>query len=53
MKSWKKKVDFKILIKKEKKISNILKSAEIDKIFDIKYHLKNIDSIFNREINEK
>lgn len=53
MKSWKENLDFKKIILKEKKIKSILRTNEINEIFDIDYHLKNIDIIFERAINEK
>ena len=53
MKSWKENLDFKKIILKEKKIKSILRNNEINEIFDIGYHLKNIDEIFERAINEK
>ena len=53
MKSWKNNIDFKTLVKKEKNISDIIDCDKIDEIFDIKYHLKNINKVFNRVLNEK
>ena len=53
MESWKKDKNFKNIVKKNKKISNTLNKKEIENIFDIKYHLKNIDQMFERVLNEK
>lgn len=53
MKSWKENLDFKKIVLKEKKIKSILRTNEINEIFDVDYHLKNIDKIFERAINEK
>ena len=53
MESWKKDKIFKNIVKKNKKISNTLNKKEIENIFDIKYHLKNIDQMFERVLNEK
>ena len=53
MESWNKDKNFKNIVKKNKKISNTLNKKEIENIFDIQYHLKNIDEIFERVLNEK
>ena len=53
MSSWKKDKNFKYLVKKNKNISCTLNKKEIENIFDIQYHLKNIDKIFERVLNEK
>jgi adenylosuccinate lyase len=53
MESWEKNKNFKNIIVKNKKISKILNKKEIEDIFDIQYHLKNIDEIFERVLNEK
>ncbi len=53
MESWKKNKNFKNIIKKNTKISKILDKKEIENLFDIQYHLKNIDEIFGRVLNEK
>ena len=48
MKSWKKKLDFQSLLQKDKEIKKYLDKIELRKLFDISYHLKNIDKIFKR-----
>ena len=53
MESWKKDKSFKNIIKKNKKISKTLNKKEIENIFDIQYHLKNIDEMYERVLNEK
>ena len=53
MESWKKDKNFKNIVKKNKKISKTLNKKEIENIFDIQYHLKNIDEMFERVLNEK
>jgi len=40
--------NFEELIKKDKFISSILSKKEIEDIFDLKYHIKNIDKIYKR-----
>jgi len=48
MKVWEEKFDFKELLKNDKDISVSLSQSELDEIFDLNYHLKNIDYIFQR-----
>ena len=48
MDSWNKNKDFKDLLKKNKSIKDFLSSKEIDKIFQLEYHFKNINHIFNK-----
>ncbi len=48
MDSWNQNKDFKELLKKNKSIKSFLSSKEIDKIFELEYHFKNIDYIFNK-----
>jgi adenylosuccinate lyase len=48
MASWQGKGDFASLLKKDKAVTARLKNAEIDTLFDLAYHLKNVDAIFKR-----
>ena len=48
MESWNQNKNFKELLKKNKSIKSFLSSKEIDKIFELEYHFKNIDYIFNK-----
>ena len=48
MKSWKEKLDFQSLLQKDKEIKKYLDKIELRKLFDISYHLKNVDKIFKR-----
>ncbi len=48
MKVWEQKKDFKEMLKNDKDIANYLSSEELDEIFDLNYHFKNIDYIFKR-----
>lgn len=48
MKSWKKGIEFKKLLLKDKEIKKYLTAKEIENIFDLKYYLKNVDYIFKR-----
>lgn len=48
MKIWQNKTekDFKTLLKENEKVSSCLSNQEIDEIFDVAYHTKNVDYIF-------
>ena len=48
MKSWKTKLDFQLLLQRDKEIKKYLNKSELRKLFDTSYHLKNIDKIFKR-----
>ena len=48
MKSWNENKDFKLLLQKDSDVNKLLSLKEIDKIFDLNYHLKNINSIFKK-----
>nr|NIV99138.1 adenylosuccinate lyase [Candidatus Saccharibacteria bacterium]NIW79422.1 adenylosuccinate lyase [Calditrichia bacterium] len=45
---WEKGGDFPALLKQDTDIRKYLTDKEIDKAFDMKNHLKNVDKIFNR-----
>jgi adenylosuccinate lyase len=48
MQVWEQGGDFPTLLKKDKDIKKHLSDKEIDKAFDMKNHLKNVNKIFNR-----
>ena len=48
MDSWNQNKDFKDLLKKNKSIKSFLSHKEIDKIFELEYHFKNINHIFKK-----
>ncbi|WP_342399738.1 adenylosuccinate lyase [Weizmannia sp. FSL W8-0676] len=48
MESWKKQVPFKELLKKDPAIQSRLTEAELEECFDYHYHLKHVDTIFDR-----
>ena len=48
MKAWNKKGDFKKLLLKDQKVLKILTKKEIEMIFDLDKHTKNITYIYNR-----
>ncbi len=52
MKSWKKGVEFKKLLLKDKEVRKYLTVREIGNIFDLGYYLRNIDYIFKRVFRE-
>ena len=48
MKSWKKGMDFRKLLTKDKVVRRYLTSHEIQEIFNLDYYLKHVDFIFKR-----
>lgn len=48
MQSWSQRKDFKELLKKDREVKKFLSGAEIEKLFDLSYYLKNVDYIFKR-----
>ena len=48
MKSWEKNINFKELLIKSKEINKFLNKKSINEIFDLTYHFKNINKIFDR-----
>ena len=51
IKSWNEELDFKSLLKKNNQIKKVMNAKEIDKIFDLNYHFKNISRIFKKLID--
>ncbi len=51
IKSWNEELDFKSLLKKNNQIKKVINAKEIDQIFDLKYHFKNISRIFKKLID--
>jgi adenylosuccinate lyase len=48
MKAWKEKLNFKELIKNDRRIKKYLKEKEIEECFSLDYYLRNVDYIFKR-----
>ncbi|UOE94477.1 MULTISPECIES: adenylosuccinate lyase [Bacillaceae] len=48
MEAWEKGIQFRELVEAEERITSVLSPAEIDDCFDYNYHLKNVDTIFQR-----
>ena len=48
MDSWNNNKNFKEIFKKNKSIKGFLSSKEIDKIFELEYHFKNINYIYKK-----
>lgn len=48
MKAWEKGLDFKTLLIEDEEVRAHLSEAEISEIFDLSYHLKHVDDIFDR-----
>jgi adenylosuccinate lyase len=53
MKVWKGKDDFKTVLLKDKKVMEHLKPRDVERCFDIKPYVKNVDYIFKRVFNKK
>lgn len=45
---WRGEGDFKTLLKADHDVASRLSAAEIDELFDLAYHFKHVDTIFNR-----
>lgn len=53
MEAWEQQIPFRGLIEKDEKIASYLTKEEIDQCFDYHYHLKHVDTIFERlQLNE-
>ena len=48
MKAWRDGADFQTLLRADPKVKKLLKPKEIEANFDLKYHLKHVDTIFKR-----
>jgi adenylosuccinate lyase len=48
MKVWEEKVDFRTALKRDADVRGALTEAEIDACFAVEYHLKHVDTIFER-----
>jgi adenylosuccinate lyase len=48
MKSFHDQTDFKPLLLADAEITNVLPAAEIEKAFDLKEQLRNVDAVFKR-----
>jgi adenylosuccinate lyase len=48
MQSWKRGVDFKDTLLKDKEVARFLTEKELDEVFDLDYYLRNIGKIFRR-----
>jgi adenylosuccinate lyase len=48
MTSWRKGVEFKRMLKKDREVRRYLTTKEIEHIFNLEYYLKNVDYIFRR-----
>jgi adenylosuccinate lyase len=48
MKVWEEKVDFRTALKRDPDVRAVLSDAEIDACFALDYHLKHVDTIFDR-----
>jgi adenylosuccinate lyase len=48
MKVWEEKVDFRTALKRDPDVKKALSDADLDACFDVGYHLKHVDTIFER-----
>jgi adenylosuccinate lyase len=48
MKVWEEKLDFRTALKRDPEVARALSEAEIDACFAVEYHLKHVDTIFER-----
>jgi len=53
MKAWKEELNFKELIKNDRRIKKYLKEKEIEECFSLDYYLRNVDYIFKRVFGDK
>jgi len=53
MKAWKEELNFKELIKNDRRIKKYLKEKEIEECFCLDYYLRNVDYIFKRVFGDK
>ena len=51
MKAWQEQLDFKELVKNDAEIRAFLSEEQIEQIFDLSYHLKHVQTIFERVFN--
>jgi adenylosuccinate lyase len=52
MRVWNEGVEFKELLKQDERVKKVLTDEEIEEIFDLSYHTKHIDYIFQRVFGE-
>ena len=48
MRTWKKEGDLLDLLKQDEEVSSRLTDAELEALFDLGYHFKQVDTIFER-----
>jgi len=48
MKVWMEGADFRSLLDADPKVTAAMSKAELDEVFDLGYHTKNVDTIFDR-----
>lgn len=53
MKAWEGEADFKTLLCQDERVTRHLSSVEIARLFDIRYHLAHVDTIFKRVFGRK
>ncbi len=53
MRSWKKNLNFQILLQKDEEVKKFLSKKDLAKIFDLNYHLKYVDFLFDRVLKNE
>jgi adenylosuccinate lyase len=53
MKAWQEGGDFKDIVLRDPEISRHLTANQIEQVFDLKQHLRNVDYIFKRVFSSK
>jgi adenylosuccinate lyase len=49
---WRGEGDFLTLLKQDKEVGKALSNAELEELFDLGYHLKHVDTIFQHVFGE-
>ena len=52
MRAWRGEGDFLALLKADKDVAKVLRAKELEALFDLGYHLKQVDAIFARVFGE-
>lgn len=53
MKAWDEERDFKELLRKDTRVAKFLSDSEISRLFNLRYHLAHVDTIFKRVFGRK
>lgn len=53
MSAWENETDFKELLQNDARVTQYLSNSEVSRLFDLRYHLANVDTIFKRVFGRK